>query len=339
MGRYVGRFAPTPSGPLHLGSLVTATASFLDARAVGGMWRLRIDDLDAPRVAPGAIDDILRALDSHGLHWDGAVNYQSANTERHRAALDELCRQSLCFRCRCSRRELRGQRVYPGTCRHRGLVDGADGSGEREGLAPRMEEQREGLAPRMGEGREGPAPRMGGRREGLASRTEVALRIRVPDVEVAWRDRVQGRHAQRLATDVGDFIVRRRDGHAAYPLAVVVDDAEAGVTDIVRGADLLDETPRQRFLMQRLGLAVPRYLHVPVVVGRDGAKLSKANAASAVLATAPAQGAANLRITLALLGQAAPAIDAVDELLAWAAAHWRVDALPCSVAMQHWTSL
>ncbi len=306
MGRYVGRFAPTPSGPLHLGSLVTATASFLDARAVGGTWRLRIDDLDAPRVAPGAIDDILRTLDSHGLHWDGAVSYQSANAERHRAALDELCRQSLCFRCSCSRRELRGQRVYPGTCRHRGLADGADGSGEREGPAPR---------------------------------TEVALRMRVPDVEIAWRDRLQGRHAQRLATDVGDFIVRRRDGHAAYPLAVVVDDAEAGVTDIVRGADLLDETPRQRLLMQRLGLPPPRYLHVPVVVGRDGAKLSKANAASAILAAAPAQGAANLRIALALLGQGAPAIDAVDELLAWAAEHWRVDALPRGVAMRHWTSL
>ena len=306
MGRYVGRFAPTPSGPLHLGSLVTATASFLDARAVGGAWRLRIDDLDAPRVAPGAIDDILRALDSHGLHWDGAVSYQSANAERHRAALDELCRQSLCFRCSCSRRELRGQRVYPGTCRRRGLADGADGPGEREG----------------------PAPRMG-----------VALRMRVPDVEIAWRDRVQGRHAQRLATDVGDFIVRRRDGHAAYPLAVVVDDAEAGVTDIVRGADLLDETPRQRLLMQRLGLPPPRCLHVPVVVGRDGAKLSKANAASAILAAAPAQGAANLRIALALLGQGAPAIDAVDELLAWAAEHWRVDALPRGVAMRHWTSL
>ena len=328
MGRYVGRFAPTPSGPLHLGSLVTATASFLDARAVGGTWRLRIDDLDAPRVAPGAIDDILRTLDSHGLHWDGAVSYQSANAERHRAALDELCRQSLCFRCSCSRRELRGQRVYPGTCRHRGLADGADGSGEREGLAPRMEEQREGLAPRMGGRREGPAPR-----------TEVALRMRVPDVEIAWRDRLQGRHAQRLATDVGDFIVRRRDGHAAYPLAVVVDDAEAGVTDIVRGADLLDETPRQRLLMQRLGLPPPRYLHVPVVVGCDGAKLSKANAASAILAAAPAHGAANLRIALALLGQGAPAIDAVDELLAWAAEHWRVDALPRGVAMRHWTSL
>ena len=293
MSRYVGRFAPTPSGPLHLGSLVTATASYVDARAAGGVWRLRIDDLDAPRVVPGATDDILRALDAHGLHWDGAVVYQSENIERHRAALDDLSRQSLCYRCRCSRRELRGQRVYPGTCRRRRLPDGV----------------------------------------------AAAMRVRVPDGEVAFQDRRQGRHAQRLAADVGDFVVWRRDGRPAYQLAVVVDDAEAGVTDVVRGADLLDNTPRQRFLMARLGLPAPRHLHVPVVAGRGGVKLSKSSAATAILAASPARNAANLRIALELLGQAAPAIDQPEELLAWAAAHWCVDAMPRALTLPNWTSL
>ena len=153
MGRYVGRFAPTPSGALHIGSLVTATASFLDARAAGGIWRLRIDDLDTPRVVPGASDDILRALDGHGLHWDGAVTHQSANVDRHRAALDALQRQSLCYRCSCSRRALRGHPVYPGTCRGRHVPAAAD----------------------------------------------AAVRIRVPEEEIAFHDRVQGHHAQRLA--------------------------------------------------------------------------------------------------------------------------------------------
>ena len=293
MSRYVGRFAPTPSGPLHLGSLVTATASYLDARAAGGVWRLRIDDLDAPRVVPGATDDILRTLHAHGLHWDGAVAYQSDGVERHQQALDDLIRQSLCFRCGCSRRELRGHRVYPGTCRRRPLADGVD----------------------------------------------AAMRVRVPDEEVAFHDRLQGRYAQCLAADVGDFVVWRRDGHPAYQLAVVVDDAAAGVTDVVRGADLLDNTPRQRFLMARLGLPAPRHLHVPVVARRGGVKLSKSSAATAILAATPAPNAANLRLALDLLGQTAPPIDQVEELLAWAAAHWQPDAVPQSLTLTNWTSL
>lgn len=293
MSRYVGRFAPTPSGPLHLGSLVTATASYLDARAAGGIWRLRIDDLDAPRVAPGAIDAILRTLDAHGLHWDGAVAHQSEGLERHHEALDDLRRQSLCYRCGCSRRELRGQRVYPGTCRRSPLPDGVD----------------------------------------------AAVRVRVPDEEVAFQDRLQGRYAQRLAAEVGDFVVWRRDGRPAYQLAVVVDDAEAGVTDVVRGADLLDNTPRQRFLMACLGRPVPRHLHVPVVARRGGVKLSKSSAATAILAAAPAQNAANLRLALDLLGHSAPPIDQVAELLAWTTAHWRVDAVPRALTLTNWTSL
>ena len=294
MGRYVGRFAPTPSGALHIGSLVTATASFLDARAAGGIWRLRIDDLDTPRVVPGASDDILRALDGHGLHWDGAVTHQSANVERHRAALDALQRQSLCYRCSCSRRALRGHPVYPGTCRGRHVPAAAD----------------------------------------------AAVRIRVPEEEIAFHDRVQGHHAQRLAAAVGDFIVERRDGQAAYQLAVVVDDAALGVTDIVRGADLLGNTPRQRFLMERLGLPAPSHLHVPVVAARGGAKLSKRGGAAQVHAQAPpARNAANLAIALDLLGQAPPAMDAVDELLAWAIHHWRVEAIPHGETMANWTSL
>lgn len=293
MGRYVGRFAPTPSGPLHLGSLVAATASYLDARAAGGVWRLRIDDLDTPRVVPTASDDILRALDGHGLFWDGPIAYQSHDVERYHTALHELRRQGLCYRCDCSRRELKGQRIYPGTCRRRRLPDG----------------------------------------------TETAMRVCVPDREVTIHDRLQGRHAQCLAADVGDFVVWRSDGRPAYQLAVVVDDAAAGVTDVVRGADLLDNTPRQLFLMERLRLPAPRYLHVPVVARRDGGKLSKSDAATAILATTPARNAANLRIALELLGQTSPATDAVEELLAWAIAHWCPHAVPRGLAMQHWASL
>ena len=269
-------------------------ASYLDARAQGGVWHLRIDDLDGPRVATGAVDAILRALEAHGLHWDGAVCFQSRRRDRYRQAVDALRRQGLCYRCTCSRRQLRGQRIYPGTCRERELPAGA----------------------------------------------EAALRVRAPDAELAFDDRAQGRCAHRLAEAVGDFVVERRDGRAAYPLAVVVDDSDAGVTDVVRGADLLDNTPAQMFLMQRLGLPTPRYLHVPVVVGRSGAKLSKSTAASAILVAAPHRAAANVCAALDLLGQQPPAGGGTaEELLSWGAAHWQVDALPGGATVGQWISL
>ena len=288
--RYVGRFAPTPSGPLHFGSLITAVASFLDARAHAGTWRLRIDDLDAPRSVPGATDGILRTLAGHALHWDGPVAFQSDHVGDYRAALSELSRQGLSFRCTCSRKDLREHRVYPGTCRTRNVP----------------------------------------------SRREAAVRIRVPDAEYAFEDRLQGPYAECLARATGDFVVARRDGLTAYQLAVVVDDAAMDVTDVVRGADLLDNTPRQLFLAERLGFNAPRFLHLPVIADRTGAKLSKRTAASTIGVTAPDR---NLQWTLQLLGLEPPQRATTEELLAWAVPRWDAERLPRSATLVTWTGL
>lgn len=287
---YVGRFAPTPSGALHFGSLLTAVASFLDARAHAGTWRLRIDDLDTPRRVPGAADGILRTLAEHALHWDGPVAFQSDHVADYRAALSELSRQGLSFRCTCSRKDLRGYGVYPGTCRTRNLPPGR----------------------------------------------EAAVRIRVPDAEYAFEDRLQGRFAECLARATGDFVVARRDGLTAYQLAVVVDDAAMGVTDVVRGADLLDNTPRQLFLGERLGFETPRYLHLPVIADRSGAKLSKRTMASTIGRGAPER---NLQWSLELLGLEPPQRATRDELLAWAVPRWNAGRLPRGPTIATWTSL
>ncbi len=287
---YVGRFAPTPSGPLHFGSLLTAVASFLDARAHTGTWRLRIDDLDTPRKVPGANDSILRTLAEHALHWDGPVAFQSDHVADYRAALAELSRQGLSFRCTCSRKDLRGHRVYPGTCRTRDVPPGR----------------------------------------------EAAVRIRVPDAEYVFEDRLQGRCAECLARATGDFVIARRDGLTAYQLAVVADDAAMRVTDVVRGADLLDSTPRQLFLAERLGFETPRYLHLPVIADRSGAKLSKRTAASTIESAHPEQ---NLQWSLELLGLEPPERATPEELLAWAVPRWNAERLPRGTTLATWTSL
>ncbi len=233
---YVGRFAPSPTGPLHFGSLVAALASWLDARASGGRWLVRIEDLDRPREQAGAAAGILRTLEHLGLYWDGSPVFQSARGALYAAALRKL--QLQCYACACTRREIAdsslglaadGARIYPGTC--------------RGGLAP-----------------------------GKAAR---ALRVRVGEAPIAFEDRVQGPQSQSLATEVGDFVLERADGLVSYQLAVVVDDAAQGVTDVVRGADLLDSTARQIHLQRLLGHPSPRYLHVPVAVNAAGEKLSK----------------------------------------------------------------
>jgi len=285
----IGRFAPSPSGPLHFGSLVAAVGSFLDARHAGGRWLVRVEDLDPPREAPGAADSILRALDRLGLYWDGPVLYQSTRSEAYRDALDRLDRQALVYPCACSRQEIREnalpggtEPIYAGTC--------------RAGIAP-------GRVPR-------------------------AVRVKVDDAEIAFVDRLQGPQRERLPATCGDFILQRADGLFAYQLAVVVDDAAQGVTDIVRGCDLLDNTARQIYLQQRLGLPTPRYLHLPVAIGQDGSKLSKQNLAPAV---DPALGTRVLWQVLAFLGQCPPAALAggtLDEFWRWAVAHWRVRDLP-----------
>ena len=220
---YVGRFAPSPTGPLHFGSLVAAVASYLQARVQGGRWLLRVEDIDPPREQPGASDDIIKALDRHGFEWDGGVHFQSASDEAHRTALDSLVERELAYRCRCSRRELldakRGSlgAIYPGTC--------------RTGCEP----------------------------------GDAAIRLLTNDSEIVFEDALQGRISQRLESQSGDFVIRRRDGLIAYHLAVVVDDEIQGVTEIVRGIDLMDSTPRQICLQQLLGYRTPQYVHVPVI--------------------------------------------------------------------------
>lgn len=278
---YVGRFAPSPTGPLHFGSLVAAVGSWLDARAAGGLWYLRIEDVDAPRTVPGAADSILRTLEDFGLTWDGAVVWQSRRSDAHAAALERLRENGLVYGCKCSRREIADSAasgiegaIYPGTCR-----DHPPGPHEA-----------------------------------------CALRLRAPDATIAFDDRVQGPIAQNVAREIGDFIVRRRDGLYAYQLAVVVDDAEQAVTDVVRGADLLASTPRQIVLQRALGVATPRYLHLPVAVDARGRKLSKQNLALPVEAGAavPVLGAA-----LRFLGQEPVEAGSPRELLEGAVACWQ----------------
>lgn len=289
MSHYRGRFAPSPTGPLHFGSLVAAVGSYLDAKAHGGEWLVRMEDLDAPRTVPGAADSILRTLEAFGLHWDGAVVYQSQRADAYRAALDALRASGMIYPCACSRREIADSAligiegpVYPGTCRN-------------------------GVA---------------------ADRTPRALRLRTTDAPVEFIDVFQRTITQNIARDIGDFVVCRADGVFAYQLAVVVDDADQGITDIVRGTDLLHSTPRQIYLQQLLGLPTPRYAHLPVAVNTRGEKLSKQTLARAI-DSHDAAGA--LRRVLSFLEQPLPT-DKPDtaELLQWAAAHWtpqRISAL------------
>ncbi len=291
---YRGRFAPSPSGPLHFGSLVAALGSYLDARAERGEWLLRIEDVDQPRSVAGAADDIRRTLDAFGFEWDGEVVVQSRRLDFYHAALVRLQLAGDVYPCACSRREVAdsatlasvdGGLVYPGTCR----------AGVQEGRAAR------------------------------------AWRMRVPDgdaARLAWTDRVQGAQTQDLAREVGDFILLRADGQFAYQLAVVVDDALQGVTDVVRGADLLASTPRQIWLQQRLGAAVPRYAHLPVATNAAGEKLSKQTLAAALDVGA---GSGALAAALRFLGHAVPAAMAaapLSEFWPWAVAQWSMARVP-----------
>lgn len=285
---YIGRFAPSPTGPLHFGSLVAALASWIDARAAGGRWLLRMEDLDKPREQPGAADAILRQLDALGLTWDGPVSYQSARTRdaRYRAALDVLRRSGVTYPCGCTRREIAdstlgidGAHVYPGTC--------------RAGLPP-----------------------------GKAAR---ATRVRTTLEPIRFVDRIQGECVQTIEREVGDFVVVRADGFIAYQLAVVVDDAEQGITDVVRGADLIDSTARQILLQRRLGLPTPRYAHVPVALNTVGEKLSKQTGAPPI---DPAQVAMTLAQTLRFLGHPPPIDLPPEDLLAWAVTHWALQRVP-----------
>jgi glutamyl-Q tRNA(Asp) synthetase len=292
---YCGRFAPSPTGDLHLGSLLTAVASFLDARSRGGQWLVRMEDLDPPREVSGAADSILRTLERLGLHWDSAVLYQSRRLEAYRHTLEELRKLGLLYVCGCTRREIRDSAregpwgpVYAGTCR----------AGLPAGRKPR------------------------------------SVRIRVEEASIRFNDRLQGASEECLSTEVGDFILQRADGLFAYQLAVVVDDALQGISDIVRGADLLSSTGRQIYLQQALGLPTPAYLHLPVVVNVRGEKLSKQTGAPAIDPRAPLPV---LTAVLELLGQPIPAAlgDAtLEEFWHWAADAWEPGRIPRSRAIE-----
>lgn len=279
---YIGRFAPTPSGYLHFGSLVAALASWLDARAAGGRWLVRMEDLDPPREVAGAQAAILQTLDSYGLHWDGEVVYQSLRHDAYQQVIDRLLAQGLAYACTCSRKQLEPyQGIYPGTCRNAGHTT-----------------------------------------------EDAAIRVRVPELLYRFEDRVQGVYSQHLGRESGDFVIRRRDGLYAYQLAVVLDDAWQGVTDIVRGADLLDSTPRHLYLQELLGLPQPRYLHVPLIIQPDGNKLGKSYRSPPL---DPDQAAPLLVRALRALGQE-PGADLADgsvqDVLGWGVAHWNSDAIP-----------
>lgn len=282
---YVGRFAPSPTGPLHFGSLLAALASRLEADSQNGQWFVRIDDIDPPREQPDAADLIIAALEAYGFEHDGDILFQSNSRERHRAALERLLESGAAYPCGCSRRDLRDEatgalgQIYPGTCRNG------------------------------------------------TSALETAIRVRTNDDPVAFDDRLQGRQQLRLESESGDFIVFRRDGLVAYQLAVVVDDAALGVTDIVRGIDLMDSTPRQIWLQRLLGYATPGYAHIPVAVHPNGDKLSKLTGAAAIPLDRVGE---TLVAALRTLRQDPPASLAgatIDDIWAWARMHWDIKRL------------
>ena len=284
---YIGRFAPTPSGHLHFGSLVAALASYLDARAVGGRWLLRMEDLDPPREEPGAQAAILNALERYGFEWDGEMVRQSERHDAYAEVLNRLFNHGLAYACTCSRKQLEPyQGIYPGLCRNLGHAqDGA------------------------------------------------AIRLRVPELYYHFQDRVQGEYRQHLGREVGDFVIRRRDGLYAYQLAVLLDDAWQGVTDIVRGADLLDSTPRQLYLQELLGLPQPRYLHLPLITQPDGNKLGKSYRSPPL---AQDQATPLLLRALRALGQnPGPELEGASprEVLGWGIAHWAPTQIPRTLSI------
>ena len=288
---YVGRFAPSPTGPLHFGSLVAAVASYLQAKDRAGQWLLRIEDIDPPREQPGATEAILRALERYGFEWHGDVIYQSRGLEAHEAAVSSLLERSLAYPCGCSRRDLadapRGSlgTIYPGTCR-----DGCDAG-------------------------------------------ETAIRLRTTHAPISFVDGLQGPQSQDLERESGDFVIRRRDGLIAYHLAVVVNDAIEGITEIVRGIDLMDSTPRQIWLQQLLGYRTPDYIHIPVITHPNGDKLSKLTGAAAI----PANGTARILVAALSALQQQPPEDLwraeQPEVWQWAIENWRLEAMQGQTAV------
>jgi glutamyl-Q tRNA(Asp) synthetase len=293
----IGRFAPSPTGPLHLGSLVAALGSYVMAKRAGGLWLLRVEDLDTPRIVAGMTDDILHTMESLGFRWDGEILYQSRRTDVYREALERLLREGVAYPCGCSRAEI----------------------------------ARAASAPHPGE--EGPAY-PGLCRDGLPDgKSARAVRVRVGGEPVVFHDGVMGAYCRDLSSAGGDFVVKRADGPFAYQLAVVVDDAQSGVSQVVRGADLLCSTPRQIHLQHLLGYPTPDYFHLPLVTGPGGAKLSKRDNAVSLASgrDLAREGHFLLYDALLFLGQTPPSSlrgAACAEVLAWAVAHFSPEAIP-----------
>ena len=276
---YVGRFAPSPTGPLHFGSLVAALASYLDARHEAGRWLLRIEDLDPPRESGTAPREIMKQLTALGLTWDGDVLFQSTRLAAYERALSELHRQGHTYPCTCTRKAT--PPVYPGTCRDKLPANT-------------------------------PAP--------------FSVRLRIREQTLTFEDRVFGQQSWQPARDLGDFIIKRKDGLFAYQLAVVADDHFQGVNHVVRGSDLLDSTPRQIALFKSLRLPQPEFLHIPILAGKDGQKLSKQAHATPIDAQNPIEA---LMAALITLGQNVPTgCQSKEELLERAAKDWNIDQIP-----------
>ncbi|MEI8385626.1 MAG: tRNA glutamyl-Q(34) synthetase GluQRS [Nitrosomonadaceae bacterium] len=287
--RYRGRFAPSPTGPLHFGSLVAAVGSYLDAKSCQGEWLVRIENLDSVREVTGASQEILNTLESLGMEWDGEVVYQDRHHDTYQSALTLLEQQGLVYPCTCSRKEIadsgisgRDGAVYPGTC--------------RDGL---------------------PDPRH-----------SVSIRVRTHDDPIEFRDALFGPVQQQLTSATGDFVLRRADGIYAYQLAVVVDDAAQGITHVVRGADLLDSTPRQIYLQHLLGYLTPAYMHLPLVTNTQGEKLSKQTQAAAIDLTQPIR---QLVAAIEFLGQSPPATltkGRLESFWQWSIENWSPQKIP-----------
>ena len=306
--RYIGRFAPSPTGPLHAGSLVAALASWLDARAHAGQWLVRIEDVDQPRCVPGADTVILRQLATCGLVPDAPPVWQSTRGALYQQALDRLVAQGHAYPCACSRKDIEDAQAalgharerhaalpYPGTCRH-----GLHGRAARSWRFNATDFKQKS------------APALDGKAQ--------AATDLIANNTVHWTDRRLGPQQQDVALTVGDFVLRRADGLWAYQLAVVVDDADQGITDVVRGEDLADNTPRQILLQQALGLPTPRYLHTPLVCAPNGEKLSKQNGARALELSDPVQALAGAAQVLGLPPPKNPQAGVREALSQWVAA-------------------
>ena len=306
MMQYIGRFAPSPTGPLHFGSLVAAVASYCDARYNQGKWLVRMEDVDKPREMAGAADDILRTLEAFGFEWDGDVIFQSQRSDIYENYLQHLKHKGFIYACTCSRKEIADSAttngvdgaIYPKTCYRKTASNSSVKSASNFDASARLMDT-------------------------------ASWRINVDEAgSIAFRDIIQGHLSHHLSRDVGDFILKRKDGFFAYQLAVVVDDALQNISHVVRGADLLDSTPRQIYLQQQLNVTTPHYAHVPTVVNAAGEKLSKQTLAKSIT---PDLAPTLVFDALCVLGQTPPADiknATLAEMWRWAMANWRLDNVP-----------